>query len=761
MKILFVIGGAFRTMGGALASTLVFARKLERDFSHRCLLLSRHPVSRREMAAGIEVYAFRDVEELRERAGAFRPDVIVGALEDAADALRVATRYGIPCAVYVHGYEFCPPTAAERDEWGIDAERRFPSTAEAEFVLRSAKARFVCSDYLKQVFERRHGLPCEVIYCDFDPGEVMLDERCPHHAEYISGVCGYRHKGLETFLGLAERLPGERFLLAGALGSDIDLSYRRRFEALPNLLLPGRMAVKNLLGQSKIVLVPSLLPEPFGRIAVEAMGNGIPILASDTGGLREILGVSPMRVENYRDVDAWAEELKALTNSHELRALYGSQGKTIARPFIEGNSTAALESRLRQVSENRASDFSARQVVAFYGEPARVESDSLVNARWGQALAARHSLVTHFSRTEFELPDFTVHHDYRRHFTDFAPPDGGALVAVRTSDFGPYPPAWVEKINSEFDQLWVHTEWIKEQAIASGIDPARVRLVPLGVDTAVFRPGGARFPLPTKKSFRFLFVGTAVVRKGFDILLAAYQRAFTHEDDVSLVIKDHSANAFHSPTYREVVEAAIRDPKAPEMIYIDEFLPAERLADLYRACNAGVFPYRAEGFCLPILEAMACGTPSIVPNRGACLDFCSEQTSFLVPALRIRFPVNRRFALKIGVEEDIASVDFCEVRVESLMRALKQVSALGKKQLESKAFAGVRTAHGCFAWERSADRAAFCLRELERIIPVRLQRKRREAEKANHRFETARRLLLDQMARRASTRPERKISAAT
>jgi glycosyltransferase involved in cell wall biosynthesis len=752
MNILFVIGGALRTLGGAVVTTLTFARKLERDFGHRCVVLTRHPDSRRETIGGIEIAAFRDVEELKQVVEIFQPQVIVGALNDAVAGLRVAKRFGIPAAVYLHSYEFCPPTAAERREWGIADESAFPSDAEADFVFDSADAVFVCSHYLQQALETKRGLSAEAIGCDFDRDEVLLDEERPDRGEYITGVCGYRHKGLEIFLSLAERFRHERFLLAGDLGADIDLSYRRRLAALPNMILPGRMEIKSMLARSKIALVPSQWPEPFGRIAVEAMANGIPLLASDAGGLKEILCDAPMRVEHYRDADVWADRLAALIESPDRRALYAREGKICARPFLEKNSTAALEKSLQRLCERRAADFSARAVVAFHGAPARSESDSLVNARWSEALSAGHGFSSRFKTSEFDLPDITVHHDYTVPFTDFAPPDGGALVAVRTSDFGPYPAAWAAKINRDFDQLWVYTDWIRQQAIASGIDPERVRLVPLGVDPVIFRPQGEQLTLPSRKSFRFLFVGTAVVRKGFDILLAAYLDAFTRDDDVCLVIKDHSANAFHSPTYRADIEAAVRNPKAPEIFYIDDFLPAEELAALYRACDAGVFPYRAEGFCLPILEAMACGTPSIVPERGACRDFCSEDTSFLVPAIRVRLPVNRRFALRIGVEEDIGAVDFCEIRTEALTRTMREVRATAKETLARKADAGVLTAHGRFTWASSAERAALYLHETEGKVPLRLQRSRREAEQAYLRFEAARRLLLDRKTPSGSER---------
>jgi hypothetical protein len=126
--------------------------------------------------------------------------------------------------------------------------------------------------------------------------------------------------------------------------------------------------------------------------------------------------------------------------------------------------------------------------------------------------------------------------------------------------------------------------------------------------------------------------------------------------------------------------------------------------------------------------------------------------------LRVRLPVNRRFAFKIGVEENIAAVDFCEVRTETLTRILREVRATAKEAVARKAAAGVSLAHEQFTWEHSAERAALCLRELQGKLPRRLQRRRREAEQAYRRFESARRLFLD---RKEPPSSERNVSAAT
>jgi glycosyltransferase involved in cell wall biosynthesis len=57
-----------------------------------------------------------------------------------------------------------------------------------------------------------------------------------------------------------------------------------------------------------------------------------------------------------------------------------------------------------------------------------------------------------------------------------------------------------------------------------------------------------------------------------------------------------------------------------------------KLASLYRGCDAFVLPYRAEGFGMPLLEAMACGKPVITTARGPSQDFCSEQSAYFVSA---------------------------------------------------------------------------------------------------------------------------------
>ena len=357
-----------------------------------------------------------------------------------------------------------------------------------------------------------------------------------------------------------------------------------------------------------------------------------------------------------------------------------------------------------------------RRVVAFKGSRTGRSAFALVNARWSEGLTAsgEYDVVDHDTGAG-RPPDLLIHHDFESHFTEFHPPAGARAVAVRTWDFGPLPRAWVQKINAQFHQFWAHSHWIERQARAAGVEGDRIRVVPHGVDPRLFRPDGERYPLPSAKRCTFLFVGGVCFRKGTDTLLKAYAEAFSSGDDVSLVIKDHSQDLFYrEDTIRLRMRELIRDPGAPALVHIDRFLSAADLAALYRACDVAVFPYRAEGFCLPILECMAAGTPSIAPRFGACLDFCSDETSYLMPVQRIHVPVHRRFQVALGFSDEVDEVDFCEVRVSTLAEALRRAYEEPAAERARRAAAGVAVAHGRFTWEDSLGTVRRCLSELAR-----------------------------------------------
>ncbi|MBI4404761.1 MAG: glycosyltransferase [Deltaproteobacteria bacterium] len=299
---------------------------------------------------------------------------------------------------------------------------------------------------------------------------------------------------------------------------------------------------------------------------------------------------------------------------------------------------------------------------------------------------------------------FYLHHEYKDNFSEVVPGKGFKIVQ-RNWDFGTYPSKWAQKINDVWDELWVDTSWLKQNAVRSGIDHNKVHVVPQCGINKVFQPSGPRFEFASDGRFRFLFVGGAVLRKGVDTLLKAYSKAFTPAEKVELVIKDYSTNSFYSKLTlkNQILDLSGSKNTAP-IRYIGRFLSAAQLATLYRSCQAAVFPYRSEGFGVPILEAMACGMSVVVPNFGACLDYCSAQNAELLPIRRISLPVRGEYAINsFGFSEAIDEVDFCEVDPDVLGDKLKYLY-LHFDDLKYKRILASKMALEEYSWERVTER---------------------------------------------------------
>jgi glycosyltransferase involved in cell wall biosynthesis/FMN phosphatase YigB (HAD superfamily)/cellulose synthase/poly-beta-1,6-N-acetylglucosamine synthase-like glycosyltransferase len=241
------------------------------------------------------------------------------------------------------------------------------------------------------------------------------------------------------------------------------------------------------------------------------------------------------------------------------------------------------------------------------------------------------NLASEVSRTTSADAAITVRHAWP---PDWSRPKSGKLVVVQPWEFGSLPEQWVKDL-AHVDEAWVPTEYVRRVYVDSGVPAGKVFVVPNGVDTKTFHPQVAPMKLSTDKTFKFLFVGGTIIRKGPDVLLKAYLETFTAADDVCLVIKDFGGKSVYAgQTFEEKIRAAQALPNAPQILYLNNELPPEALPGLYRACDCLVLPYRGEGYGLPVVEAMACGLPVMVTAGGATDDFVRDEFGFRIPSQR-------------------------------------------------------------------------------------------------------------------------------
>jgi glycosyltransferase involved in cell wall biosynthesis len=196
----------------------------------------------------------------------------------------------------------------------------------------------------------------------------------------------------------------------------------------------------------------------------------------------------------------------------------------------------------------------------------------------------------------------------------------GARAGRTHFDTDRIPEAWVARCNS-MEEVWVPSEFNVETFSASGVDVERLRVVPTPLPLVDWR-GDGRLELPVS-GFTFLSTFDLSLRKGWDLLLAAYADEFGPSDDVTLVLKIHSSRGHTAQELRRLVErAAGREP--PPILVLDRLVPDAELPRLYRAADCFVLPTRGEGSLRPILDAMTAGTPVIATNWGAHVELVQE-----------------------------------------------------------------------------------------------------------------------------------------
>ena len=140
-----------------------------------------------------------------------------------------------------------------------------------------------------------------------------------------------------------------------------------------------------------------------------------------------------------------------------------------------------------------------------------------------------------------------------------------------------------------------------------GVDPARITVIPLGVDQAMFQPS-----VTQDEMSRLRIVTTSssdAPLKGLRHLLDAFRGLCADWPDLELFVVGKPRRG---PT-----RALARELEAQGRLHFVNGLTDEQLADLYASATICVTPSLYEGFGLPAVEAMACGTPVIVTNGGA------------------------------------------------------------------------------------------------------------------------------------------------
>ena len=345
--------------------------------------LAAHDIDGISSASGVDMFHYQGVEvcavtnvvplrdELVQQIRTFEPTWVLVSSADPGQILLEAALHTCPGRViYIaHTPQMFP----------FGPESFWPNPAGTE-LLRLAAAIVAIGPQTAAHIQHYTGLNPVIIHPPIY-GSGPFPNYCDHDQGCITLVNPSAVKGLPIFVALAKSLPECQF--AALTGWATTSADRETLAKLANVQVWE--AVKDIdeaFAKTRILLVPSLYQEGFGLTVTEAMLRGIPVLASDYGGLRDAkLGVDyllPIRpIERYearyddrhypiplipkQDISPWLDALQSLLSDRQHYAQLARSSRQAALAFVSRlgieafedflqNSTPALQTHAKEPS---------------------------------------------------------------------------------------------------------------------------------------------------------------------------------------------------------------------------------------------------------------------------------------------------------------------------------------------------------------------------------------------------------------------------
>lgn len=333
--------------GGAEISAYSLLKNLKYKFNYDILAITDERYKRTENLAGFNEIKLHTIshnnreKEIEEKILEFKPDIIITQLMWSDIALKLAKKYFIPSIMRV-----CK----------VPIEISLAKNSEYAPTAIISTSRFV-KDYVLKNWRRESTIINPLVQIE----NYLINKKdfSPFKNELIFMFNPLERKGGLVFREIAKQLPSLKFgtvlgwsslkdkpdsntfskeyikRITESEGSVFDGSLPEyvNIEDCSNIkVFPPEDDPKKIYKKIKILLVPSQWEEAFGRVAIEAMANGIPVVASNVAGLRDSVGDGGILIEKD-DINKWVETIQRLFSDKKYFEIISKKGKE----FVKNN----------------------------------------------------------------------------------------------------------------------------------------------------------------------------------------------------------------------------------------------------------------------------------------------------------------------------------------------------------------------------------------------------------------------------------------
>ena len=288
----------------------------------------------------------------------------------------------------------------------------------------------------------------------------------------------------------------------------------------------------------------------------------------------------------------------------------------------------------------------------------------------------------------------------------------GAVVKWAIFESDKLPDAYLEYL-SHSHLIWVPSDWGKHVLVNAGISSDQIQVIPEGVDSSTFHPF-MRPRMAKDDIFRFYMCGKYEERKGFAELLDAFDMAYGNDPGVRLYLKSDN---FHSDLVlgtnkNSDLREHLKEKNLTNVRLVTGVFSALDLALINSHMDAQIFPSRAEGWGLPLLEGIASGLPTVC-------NFYSGQTQFLKPIkneLRILKHSLEPVPDLTAIGQSAPNSMWAVAPKDEIAAAMVEIRS-DHSQWLAKAFRASSIVRESFSWTEAAEKGLNSLIERSIIQP--------------------------------------------